>query len=581
MDYKVVSQQVVDNVGGLENIEGATHCVTRLRLVLKDTSKYNKAELENIDGVKGVLYNSGQLMIIFGTGTVNKVYDEFMALTGVKEISASEVKGAEADKKGKFFSVLKVFSDIFIPIIPAFVGAAIIIGLKSLIVANGLFGMEGSLADHSEFLKNLASFFAIIATTFDYLPVLVMYSAVKRFGGNPILGILVGIVMVHPSLMNRNTFVMDPTGAEYWNFGPLSIPMVAFQGGVFPAILTAWFMAKVEKIAQKYIPEVVSFVFVPTVTLILANVALFTVFGPLGNLIGDVLAGVIDIPSLMNRNTFVMDPTGAEYWNFGPLSIPMVAFQGGVFPAILTAWFMAKVEKIAQKYIPEVVSFVFVPTVTLILANVALFTVFGPLGNLIGDVLAGVIDILYNRMGVFGAFVFAAFLQPLVVTGTHQFIQGIEANLVATTGFNYIQAIWSVSIIAQGGGAIGMYLIHKKHSKERNICMSSFIPTLVGISEPAIFAANMRYSIIPFICACIGAGCGGAFVKLFEVRAIGQGLTGVLGLLIVTPETLVWYVAGNLIAFIVPIVLIFAYNKAKGVPTTDEEGAGAGFDVSF
>ena len=133
MDYKAVSQQVVDNVGGLENIEGATHCVTRLRLVLKDTSKYNKAELENIDGVKGVLYNSGQLMIIFGTGTVNKVYDEFMALTGVKEISASEVKGAEADKKGKFFSVLKVFSDIFIPIIPAFVGAAIIIGLENCI----------------------------------------------------------------------------------------------------------------------------------------------------------------------------------------------------------------------------------------------------------------------------------------------------------------------------------------------------------------------------------------------------------------------------------------------------------------
>lgn len=162
MDYKEISQSVVDNIGGLENIEGATHCVTRLRLVLKDTSKYNKAALENIDGVKGVLYNSGQLMIIFGTGTVNKVYDAFMELTGVKEISASEVKGTEADKKGKFFSILKVFSDIFIPIIPAFVGAAIIIGLKSLIVANGLFGMEGSLADHSELLKNVASFFGII-----------------------------------------------------------------------------------------------------------------------------------------------------------------------------------------------------------------------------------------------------------------------------------------------------------------------------------------------------------------------------------------------------------------------------------
>lgn len=99
MDYKVVSQQVVDNVGGLENIEGATHCVTRLRLVLKDTSKYNKAELENIDGVKGVLYNSGQLMIIFGTGTVNKVYDEFMALTGVKEISVSRSRAPRRTRR--------------------------------------------------------------------------------------------------------------------------------------------------------------------------------------------------------------------------------------------------------------------------------------------------------------------------------------------------------------------------------------------------------------------------------------------------------------------------------------------------
>ena len=129
MDYTDVSKEVLAHIGGIDNLEGATHCVTRLRLVLKDTSAYNQAELEKIDGVKGVLFNSGQLMIIFGTGTVNKVYDAFMELTGTKEISASEVKAGEADKKGKFFAVLKVFSDIFIPIIPAFVGAAIIIGL--------------------------------------------------------------------------------------------------------------------------------------------------------------------------------------------------------------------------------------------------------------------------------------------------------------------------------------------------------------------------------------------------------------------------------------------------------------------
>lgn len=473
MDYNKIAQQVVDQIGGKENIKGATHCVTRLRLILNDETKYNRKKLENIEGVKGVLFNSGQLMIIFGTGTVNNVYDAFIELTGAKELSQADAKAEGASKMGKLQQGFKVFSDIFIPIIPAFVAAAIIIGVKALLTAEGMFGLDGALVDQSKLIADIADFLAIIATTFDYLPILVMYSAVKRFGGNPILGILVGIVMIHPNLMNRNAFVLDPSQADYWNFGPLAIAKVAYQGGVFPAILTAWFMSKVEKISQKYVPQVISFVLVPTITVLLANIALFTVFGPVGNVIGNGLAGLIDI--------------------------------------------------------------------------------------------------LYNRLGAFGAFFFAAMLQPLVVTGTHQAIQGIEANLIATTGFNYIQAIWSVSIIAQGGGAIGMYFLAKKKSKDRDIAMSSFVPTLVGISEPAIFAVNLKYSIIPFVCACIGAGFGGAFMKLAGVRAIGQGLTGVLGLLLVVPDKLIFYVIGNLIAFVLPIVFILMYDKTKGVPKETED----------
>lgn len=473
MDYNKIAQQVVNQIGGKENIKGATHCVTRLRLILNDETKYNRKKLENIEGVKGVLFNSGQLMIIFGTGTVNNVYDAFIELTGAKELSQADAKAEGASKMGKLQQGFKVFSDIFIPIIPAFVAAAIIIGVKALLTAEGMFGLDGALVDQSKLIADIADFLAIIATTFDYLPILVMYSAVKRFGGNPILGILVGIVMIHPNLMNRNAFVLDPSQADYWNFGPLAIAKVAYQGGVFPAILTAWFMSKVEKISQKYVPQVISFVLVPTITVLLANIALFTVFGPVGNVIGNGLAGLIDI--------------------------------------------------------------------------------------------------LYNRLGAFGAFFFAAMLQPLVVTGTHQAIQGIEANLIATTGFNYIQAIWSVSIIAQGGGAIGMYFLAKKKSKDRDIAMSSFVPTLVGISEPAIFAVNLKYSIIPFVCACIGAGFGGAFMKLAGVRAIGQGLTGVLGLLLVVPDKLIFYVIGNLIAFILPIVFILMYDKTKGIPKETEE----------
>lgn len=480
MDYKKIASEVVAHIGGQENIKGATHCVTRLRLILNDETKYDRKKLENIEGVKGVLFNSGQLMIIFGTGTVNNVYDAFVELTGAKELSQAEAKAEGVSKLGKLQQGFKVFSDIFIPIIPAFVAAAIIIGIKALLTAEGLFGLEGALVDQSPLIADIADFLRIIATTFDYLPILVMYSAVKRFGGNPILGILVGIVMIHPDLMNRNAFVLDPSTADYWNFGPLAIAKVAFQGGVFPAILTVWFMSKVEKISQKYVPQVISFVLVPTITILFANIALFTVFGPVGNVIGNGLAGLIDL--------------------------------------------------------------------------------------------------LYNKLGFLGAFFFAAMLQPLVVTGTHQAIQGIEANLIATTGFNYIQAIWSVSIIAQGGGAIGMYLLAKKKSKDRDIAMSSFVPTLVGISEPAIFAVNLKYSIIPFVCACLGAGCGGAFMKLAGVRAIGQGLTGVLGLLLVVPDKLLYYVIGNLIAFILPIVFILIYDKAKGVPREEEEEEVASVD---
>lgn len=475
MDYTKISKEIVQYVGGVENIKGATHCVTRLRLILHDAEKFDRKKLENIEGSKGVVYNSGQLMIIFGTGTVNNVYDAFVSLTGVKEMSTSEAKQEGASKLGKLQQGFKVFSDIFIPIIPAFIAAAIIIGLKALLTAEGLFGLNGAIVDYSPFLKNMADFMGIIATTFDYLPILVMYSAVKRFGGNPILGILVGIVMVHPGLMNRNDFVLNSSEAQYWNFAGLSIAKVAFQGGVFPAIMTAWFMSKVEKIAQKHVPAVLSFVLVPTITILCANIALFTIFGPIGNLIGSGLAALIDI--------------------------------------------------------------------------------------------------LYNGFGAVGAFIFAALLQPLVVTGTHQAIQGIEANLVATTGFNYVQGIWSVSIIAQGGGAIGMYLLAKKKSKDRDIAMSSFVPTLVGVSEPAIFAVNLKYSIKPFICACLGAGFGGAFMKLTSVRAIGQGLTGVLGLLIVEPNKLVCYIIGNLIAFVLPIVFILLFDKIKGVPKGEDEEA--------
>ena len=467
MDYKKISQEILANIGGKENIENAAHCVTRLRLVLKDTTKFDKEALSKIEGTKGVFLNSGQLQIIFGTGTVEKVFAAFSQEAGIKEVSLNDVKSAGMKKENIFKQGFKVFSDIFIPIVPAFVGAALILGIKSILTTAGLFGMENSLADQFEIAAGFAAFLNVVASTFAFLPLLVTYSAVKRFGGNPVFGIVLGCTMLFPTLMDANVFALGKETPEYWN------------------------------------------------------------------LLG--------------------------------FSVPAVGFQGGVFPAILTSWFLAKAEKFFYKVVPQVVTFILVPALTLISSGLALFLVFGPIGNMLGQGLGAIIDFLYISCGPFGAFVFAGALQPLVVTGTQHAIQGIEASLVAQTGFNYIQPLWSVSIIAQGGGAIGMYLLAKKHSKDREIAVSSFIPTLFGISEPAIFAVNLKDSSIPFLCSILGAGLAGAYMKIFDVKAIGFALTGLPGLTIVNPPALPHYIIGNLLAFSLPIIFILVTNKMKKI----------------
>ncbi len=514
MDYKKISQEILANIGGKENIENAAHCVTRLRLVLKDTTKFDKEALSKIEGTKGVFLNSGQLQIIFGTGTVEKVFAAFSQEAGIKEVSLNDIKSVGMKKENIFKQGFKVFSDIFIPIVPAFVGAALILGIKSILTTAGLFGMENSLADQFEMIAGFAAFLNVVASTFAFLPLLVTYSAVKRFGGNPVFGIVLGCTMLFPTLMDANVFALGKETPEYWNLLGFSVPAVGFQGGVFPAILTSWFLAKAEKFFYKVVPQVVTFILVPALTLISSGLALFLIFGPIGNMLGQGLGAIIDF----------------LYISCGPFGA--FVFAGALQPLVVTG---------TQHAIQ------------------------GIIGNMLGQGLGAIIDFLYISCGPFGAFVFAGALQPLVVTGTQHAIQGIEASLVAQTGFNYIQPLWSVSIIAQGGGAIGMYLLAKKHSKDREIAVSSFIPTLFGISEPAIFAVNLKDSSIPFLCSILGAGLAGAYMKIFDVKAIGFALTGLPGLTIVNPSALPHYIIGNLLAFSLPIVFILAANKMKKI----------------
>lgn len=466
MNYNEIAKQVLANIGGKDNVANAAHCVTRLRLILNDQTKYNKEALEEIQGVKGIFFNSGQLQIIFGSGVVEEVYEAFLKAAGLSASSLSDVKNDGTQKLNVMQRAFKVFSDIFIPIIPAFVGAAILLGIRSVLTTSGLFGMEESFAQQSPLVNDFCEFLNVICSTFAFLPMIIMYSAVKRFGGSPILGLVIGGAMLSSSLMDANVFALNPDQAEYWN-------LLGFQ-------------------------------------------------------------------------------------------IPQVAFQGGVFPAILTAFFLANVEKIFKKIIPQVVSFILVPALTILVSGLALFLVFGPLGNLIGQGLGIAVDFLYNDWGFVGAGIFAATLMPLCVTGTQHAIQPIEMQLLAQHGVNYIQPLWSVAILSQGGAAIGMFLLYKR-ARDREVAISSFIPTLFGISEPAIFAVNLKHSITPFLCAVASAFASGAFMKLFDVKANGMALTVIPGMTIVEPTVFIYYIIGNLLAFGLPIILLFIINKTKGV----------------
>lgn len=205
MDYRKVAQEIYDKVGQKENIVSAAHCATRLRLVLVDNGKCDAKAVENIDGVKGVFSASGQLQIIIGTGEVNKVYDEFIKIAGITAASKDDVKAAAAAKQNVFKRAIKTLGDIFVPIIPAIVASGFLMGIMealNFMVNNGYLNM-----DTSGSIYVFANLFANTAYTF--LPILIAFSAAKAFGGNPYLGAVIGMIMIHPNLQNAWTVATE------------------------------------------------------------------------------------------------------------------------------------------------------------------------------------------------------------------------------------------------------------------------------------------------------------------------------------------------------------------------------------
>ena len=271
LDYRKCAEEITANIGGGSNVISAAHCATRLRLVIADNSKVNKSALENVDGVKGMFESNGQLQLIIGTGTVNKVYDEFLSVAGVSAASKDDVKKAAASKMPLWKKILKTPGDVFVPILPAIVASGLMMGLvEALAKAIPSFANSGWFG----FLDMVAN------TAFALLPVLVAVSAARVFGGNIFLGGVIGIMMVHPALMNAWT--VTPTNQPaVWDLGIFSISQVGYQGHVIPVILAVLLMSTVEKWLHKHVPEMIDLFVTPLVTVLVTAFATFVVIGPI------------------------------------------------------------------------------------------------------------------------------------------------------------------------------------------------------------------------------------------------------------------------------------------------------------
>ena len=271
LDYRKCAQEIVDHIGGRDNVAQAAHCATRLRLVIKDNSKVDKDYLDNVEGVKGMFESNGQLQLIIGTGTVNKVYDEFLDITGMTAATKDDVKAAAAERQPLWKKLLKPIGDVFVPILPAIVASGLMMGLVEAL-GKALPGFASS--DWYGFLDMVAN------AAFVFLPGIVAISAARVFGGNIFLGAVIGLLMIHPGLINAWSVASYEGAIPTWNIFLFPVKQVGYQGHVIPVMIAVFIMCQIEKWLHKHVPEMLDLFITPLTTVLVTSYITFTIIGP-------------------------------------------------------------------------------------------------------------------------------------------------------------------------------------------------------------------------------------------------------------------------------------------------------------
>ena len=289
MDHAKVAGEVVEAVGGASNISAAAHCATRLRLVIADESKINQQALDDNEDLKGTFAAGGMFQIIVGPGDVDQVYDHMVADHGVREVSKDEAK-EEAEAGGNIFSrFIKMIADIFVPVLPALIAGGLLMALHSVLTAEGLFGEQSVIQMFPVMTDYDALINLVSSAAFASLPVLVGFSAAKRFGGNTYLGAAMGAAMVSPSLLSAYSMTDAAAAAKFWaytdqssvwNLFGLEVTKVGYQAMVIPTLVVTWIMCLIEKSLHKVLKGTADFLLTPLITLLITGFLAFVIVGP-------------------------------------------------------------------------------------------------------------------------------------------------------------------------------------------------------------------------------------------------------------------------------------------------------------
>ncbi|WP_127536014.1 sucrose-specific PTS transporter subunit IIBC [Paenibacillus illinoisensis] len=294
-DNQQIAKEVIQAIGGKDNIASFAHCATRLRIMVNDKEKIDQKQVENIDKVKGAFFNSGQYQIIFGTGTVNRIFEEVEKL-GIEGTSKEDVKNQGKKEGNAFQRAIRTFGDVFVPIIPVLVATGLFMGLRGLLTQNEILSLFGATPE--DISPNFLLFTQVLTdTAFAFLPALVAWSAFRVFGGSPVLGIVLGLMLVNPALPNAYS-VADGSAQALYMFG--FIPVVGYQGSVLPAFFVGLIGAKFEKVLRRRVPEALDLILTPFITLtVMITLGLFAI-GPVFHSLEEwVLHGttaVLDLP---------------------------------------------------------------------------------------------------------------------------------------------------------------------------------------------------------------------------------------------------------------------------------------------